>query len=238
MGINVNDCIKNIQSWLLPSCCVLCGVRAEGELCAGCERELPVNTSCCTRCAVPLPETKGELVCGPCTRQPPAYDRALSLLRYAYPADKLIQRLKFNAQLHLARLLGERLAGHITRHVTQPPQVIIPVPLHCSRLRERGFNQALELARPVARRLNIPLDYRSGARVRATAVQSLLPAAQRRRNIKGAFQITRPLAAHHAAIVDDVMTTGHTVEEFAATLRKAGVEKIDVWVLARAAPGL
>ncbi len=213
----------------------MCGAGGGSELCAGCERELPVNTSCCVRCAVPLPETKGELLCGPCTQQPPAYDRALSPLRYAYPADKLIQKLKFNAQLHLARLLGERLAEHVARHVAQPPQAIIPVPLHRSRLRERGFNQALELARPIARRLNIPLDYHSSARLRATAAQSLLPAAQRRRNIQGAFQITRPLAARHVAIVDDVMTTGHTVEEFAATLRKAGVEKIEVWVLARAA---
>lgn len=159
----------------------------------------------------------------------------MSLWRYAWPADHLIQKLKFNAQLHLARLLGEHLAEHVARHVTQPPQVILPVPLHRTRLRARGFNQALELARPIARRLGIALDYRSGARVRATAAQSLLPAAQRRRNIKGAFQVTQPLAARHVAIVDDVMTTGHTVEEFASTLRKAGVEKIEVWVLARAA---
>lgn len=219
----------------MPQYCVVCGAGGDGELCAGCRRELPYNASCCARCAVPLPEAKGELVCGTCTQQPPPYDRALSLLSYAYPADRLIQRLKFNAQLHLAQLLGERLAEHIARHVTQPPQVILPVPLHRTRLRERGFNQALELARPIARRLDIPLDYRSGTRVRATAAQSLLPAAQRRRNIKGAFQITTPLAARHVAIVDDVMTTGHTVEEFTSTLRKAGAEKIDVWVLARAA---
>ncbi len=174
-------------------------------------------------------------MCGQCAQQPPSYDRALALLRYAYPADRLVQRLKFNAQLHLARLLGERLAEHVARHVTQPPQVILPVPLHRTRLRERGFNQALELARPIARHMDIPLDYRSCVRVRATTAQSLLPAAQRRRNIKGAFRVTRPIKAHHVAIVDDVMTTGHTVEEFAATLRKAGVKKIDVWVLARAA---
>ncbi len=174
-------------------------------------------------------------MCGQCTQQPPSYDRALALLRYAYPADHLIQRLKFNAQLYLAHLLGERLAQHVARHVTQLPQVIIPVPLHRARLRERGFNQALELARPIAHRLGVPLDYRNCARVRATAAQSLLPAAQRRRNIKGAFQVTRPIKARHVAIVDDVMTTGHTVEEFAATLRKAGVKEIDVWVLARAA---
>ncbi len=219
----------------MPRYCVVCGAGGDGELCAGCRRELPHNASCCARCAVPLPEAKGELVCGQCAQQPPSYDRALALLRYAYPADRLVQRLKFNAQLHLARLLGERLAEHVARHVTQPPQVILPVPLHRTRLRERGFNQALELARPIARHMDIPLDYRSCARVRATTAQSLLPAAQRRGNIKGAFQVTRPIKARHVAIVDDVMTTGHTVEEFAATLRKAGVKKIDVWVLARAA---
>jgi len=113
------------------------------------------------------------------------------------------------------------------------PEIIIPVPLHRTRLRERGFNQALEIARPIARSLSIPVDYKSCERVRKTSAQSLLPAAERRKNIKGAFRVTRPIAARHVAILDDVMTTGHTVQELAATLRKAGVERIDVWVVAR-----
>ncbi|MEO6696465.1 MAG: phosphoribosyltransferase family protein, partial [Gammaproteobacteria bacterium] len=106
--------------------------------------------------------------------------------------------------------------------------------LHRARLRQRGFNQSLEIARPLARRLNIPVDYQSCERVRNTSAQSLLPAGERHKNIKGAFRVTHPIAARHVAIVDDVMTTGHTVQELAATLRKSGVRRVDVWVLARA----
>jgi ComF family protein len=177
----------------------------------------------------------GATLCGQCLQDPPSYDSAVSLFRYAYPADHLILRLKFQAQLHLARALGELLARHLKREMQTMPEIIIPVPLHRARLRERGFNQALEIARPIARSLSIPVDYKSCERVRKTSAQSLLPAAERRKNIKGAFRVTRLIAARHVAILDDVMTTGHTVQELAATLRKAGVERIDVWVVARAA---
>jgi ComF family protein len=232
MNLSVNDCVKKLQHWLYPPACVLCGSAVkEGDLCSGCAVELPYNAAACTRCALPL-ASAAEL-CGQCLQDPPGYDGAMSLFRYAYPADHLILRLKFQAQLHLARALGELLAQHLKREVQTMPEIIIPVPLHRTRLRERGFNQALEIARPIARSLSIPVDYKSCERVRKTSAQSLLPAAERRKNIKGAFRVTRPMAARHVAILDDVMTTGHTVQELAATLRKAGVERIDVWVLAR-----
>lgn len=200
-------------------------------MCSGCAGELPYNAAACARCALPLPNPAK--LCGQCLQAPPSYDSAVSLFRYAYPADHLILRLKFQAQLHLARTLGELLAQHLKREIQTMPELIIPVPLHRTRLRERGFNQALEIARPIARGLGIPVDYKSCERVRKTPAQSLLPAAERRKNIKGAFRVTRPIAARHVAILDDVMTTGHTVQELAVTLRKAGVERIDVWVVAR-----
>ncbi|MBI3343558.1 MAG: ComF family protein [Gammaproteobacteria bacterium] len=234
MNLSVNDWAKKLQHWLYPPACVLCGNAVkEGDLCSGCAVELPYNAAACTRCALPL--TSAAELCGQCLQDPPSYDSAVSLFRYAYPADHLILRLKFQAQLHLARALGELLAEHLKDQMQAMPEIIIPVPLHRSRLRERGFNQALEIARPIARGLSIPVDYKSCERVRKTSAQSLLPAAERRKNIKGAFRVTRPIAARHVAILDDVMTTGHTVQELAATLRKAGVERIDVWVLARAA---
>lgn len=234
----VDNWIKNIHGWLMPPVCVLCAARGAGglDLCAPCRAQLPYATTACVRCALPLPAGSTGLECGECQRQPPDYDRGYSLLRYEPPADQLIQRLKFNARLPLARLLGRLMVEPLARRTQPWPECIIPVPLHRARLRERGFNQALEIARPIARALNLPLDYRSCARVRHTSVQSLLPAAARRKNIRGAFEVTRPLKPRHVAIVDDVMTTGHTVREFAATLRKSGVEQIDVWVVARAAP--
>ncbi len=149
-----------------------------------------------------------------------------------------MQGLKFRKDIRLARLLGGLMAQELLAQFVAPPgmDVIVPVPLHPARLRERGFNQALELARPLARQLCVPLDSRCAERVRATAPQSALPAKQRRRNIKGAFRVTAAVKGCRVAVVDDVMTTGHTVSEFAATLRRAGAVSVTVWVCARVAP--
>lgn len=233
----MNNWLKDIHTWLLPPVCVLCAGRGDTgrDLCAACHASLPYMATACVRCALPMPVSSAGQECGECQRHAPDYDRGYSLLRYEPPVDQLIQRLKFKARLPLARLLGELMAAQLARRESPQPECIIPVPLHRSRLRERGFNQALEIARPLARRLNIALDYQSCVRLRPTAVQSLLPAAARRKNMQGAFQLTRPLKARHVALVDDVVTTGHTLRECAATLRKVGVEHIEVWVVARAA---
>jgi len=214
-----------------------------------------MQTSACYQCALPLhgldavPAAQGcasalgagtaSPLCGRCLKEPPSYDHTLSVFQYAHPVDHLIHDLKFNRKLAIARLLGELMAQQLkkrARSISSPlPQLIIPVPLHAARLRERGYNQATELARPIARALNIPIDYQHCQRQRATAIQSDLPASERSRNVKGVFSVAKKLPAHHVAIVDDVMTTGATVAEFATTLRSAGVEKIEVWVCARAA---
>ena len=210
------------------------------DICLSCQTGLPFQTLACYRCASPLHGIKDDMaLCGRCLTDPPSYDRTLSAFRYAYPVDQLIHDLKFNRKLAIARLLGELMAQQITKrvHLTSPslPQMIIPVPLHPARLRERGYNQATELARPIARALNIPIDYRHCQRPRATAIQSDLPASERPRNVKGVFSVVKKIPVRHVVIVDDVMTTGATVAELATTLRNAGVEKIDVWVCARAA---
>ncbi|WP_338055823.1 ComF family protein [Sulfurivermis fontis] len=155
-------------------------------------------------------------------------------LLYRPPLDWLIQGFKFNQRLPPGRLLGQLLAQHLAGQIITPPELIVPVPLHPARLRERGYNQALELARPLARRFGIPLAHGLVRRVRATATQSLLPAGERRRNVRGAFALRRPLAARHVAIVDDVIATGSTVAELARVLRRAGAERIEVWAVARA----
>lgn len=234
---NLSD---NIQRWLFPPVCLLCGEPGADrrDLCPPCQATLSYNTFACARCALPLPqETPPGTVCGRCQSTPPAYDQAYSLFHYAPPVDRLIVRLKFSAKLNLTRLLGELLADHVADTVEVLPELIIPVPLHRSRLRERGYNQALEIARPIARRLHIPVDYRSCARLRPTSAQTSLPAKERRGNVKGAFGVVQPISARHIAIVDDVMTTGHTAQELATVLRASGVATIDIWVLARAAMG-
>lgn len=233
----VNKCIKIIQSWFYPAVCALCGMAGDGgfDLCAACRSDLPYNAMACSRCALPLTgNVTPDALCGHCLRHPPAYQRTLAPFRYAPPLDHLLQRLKFNGKLVHARLLGALMAEHLAQRLTLLPERIIPVPLHRARLAERGFNQALELARPIARRLGVALDYTSCERLRATAAQSRLPAAQRRANVRNAFRVNGAITARHVAVVDDVVTTGNTVNELARALRRAGVKTVEIWACARA----
>lgn len=213
--------------------CVLCGgdARRGGLLCNPCRVDLPCIRECCARCATPLAVAG---LCGHCQRHPPPYHHVHAVFSYQAPVDFLIQRMKFGQRLGYARLLGELMAESLVRE-QDLPGLIIPVPLHRGRLRQRGYNQALELARPVAKALGVMLDCRSCVRTRATASQVTLDAALRRRNVKGAFDLVRPPGHRHVAIVDDVMTTGSTVAELANLLRRAGIGRVDVWVCARAA---
>jgi ComF family protein len=165
--------------------------------------------------------------------RPPAFERCLSPFVYQAPLDHLLLGLKFNGRLAQARLLGELMADWLISVVDAPPDHIIPVPLHNTRLRERGFNQSQELARPIAKRFGLPLNTADVRRIRATPQQSDLSRKERLKNIKGAFEVRRPLNGH-VVIVDDVMTTGSTAHELSRTLLNAGVERVEVWVCARA----
>jgi ComF family protein len=232
-----NNWLTNIQDWLLPCLCPACGDPAGPgrELCPGCEQTLPILAHACPRCAIPYahPDTQGE--CGACQKQPPAFTQTIALYRYAPPVDHFIRALKFHQQLGLAQLLGKRLAERLVNEKSRP-DLILPVPLHGARLRERGYNQALEIARPVARALNVPLDFRSLVRVRATAPQTGLTLAARRKNLRGAFawRSNREVKNLRVTLVDDVMTTGSTVQAAAQCLRAAGARDVDIWVVARA----
>lgn len=177
--------------------------------------------------------TSAALVCGECQQHPPTFDSAFAPLLYQPPVDFLVKELKFHGRLAVAELLGRWLAEALKNRTDALPECIIPVPLHLTRLRERGFNQALEIAQPVARRLAIALRFDSVRRIIPTVPQSQLDAQMRRTNVQGAFMVNRPIQARHVAIIDDVTTTGSTVTEIAKALRAAGVERIEVWVCAR-----
>lgn len=206
-------------------------------LCPGCEYDLPWNRHACRQCAAPLADAAAHTLCGQCLQRPPVWEAAASPLRYAWPLDGLIQRFKFAADLRTGRMLGNLLAAFLAADGGSPrPDCLIPVPLHASRLKARGFNQALELARPVSRRLRVPLANGLCQRTRATDTQSRLPAAARARTLRGAFAVSNAVAGLRIAIVDDVVTTGSTVSALAETLRGAGAAHIRVWSLARAAP--
>lgn len=216
----------------MPWRCLLCGMAGvEGiDLCEGCIADMPRNNVCCTRCALPL-AVPAEL-CGRCQRRPPPWETAWVPFVYAWPLDALATRLKFSGDLACGRALAALWTEALP---AVRPDLIVPVPLHRRRLRERGYNQAWELARPLARACGIPVRSDILRRTRESAPQTELDASARRNNVRKAFSV-RPAFAWptHVAIVDDVMTTGATLAECALTLRRAGVRRIDVWALARA----
>jgi ComF family protein len=225
-----------LDTLLFPPRCRLCGAvpAADTTLCQPCLDDLPWLESSCCRCARPLPTGIDSLLCGECLKRSPGFDAATALLHYQAPADYLIQRLKFSGELAIAPLLADLLAEKITARTTPLPECLIPVPLHRSRLQERGFNQATVLARRLGQRLAVPVNHRLCQRNRPTEPQSLTPLRERRRNLHGAFSMGgRQPVNLHVAIIDDVLTTGHTAEELARVLRHAGVACIEVWVIAR-----
>jgi ComF family protein len=212
--------------------CYLCRGAADGVLCAACDADLPrLSGLACPRCAL---ATQGGALCGRCLARPPAYDETIAALAYAFPADVLLRALKFRGELALAPLLGRLLAVRLPRGVRV--DWVLPVPLSAARLRSRGFNQALEIARPLAAATGCALAPRLAERSRDTPPQLDLPLAERGRNVRGAFRCTRDLAGAEVALVDDVMTTGATLDELAATLKRAGAARVVNWVVARTPP--
>lgn len=225
--------LKKIYHWLLPTFCTLChSTTIYKAVCDACYQELPWQDGACDRCGLPLLEAQ---ICGQCLKTPPFYENTICLFHYQTPIDKFILSLKFAEKLSYAKLLGElmaeKLADYYQNH--NKPDVIIPVPLHPQRLKERGYNQALEIARPVAKKLKILLEPTYCKRVVATLPQSSTHAKERKRNIKNAFKVNGTLQAKHVAIIDDVITTGSTVNELSKVLKKADVKNIDVWCCAR-----
>lgn len=230
---------SSLLTYLLPPTCALCGrsTQRPQSLCVPCQADLPILAENCRKCALFIgatPHSSG--YCDECLIEQKPYDRIFALYLYEFPLSPLIQQLKFNRQLYLGQLLGELLIEQIQVDWYAKgdlPDLIIPVPLHPLRLRERGYNQALEIARPIAKRLKIPIDTTGIQRVRHTNKQSNLDKAARAINMQGAFMATRDYNNLKVVIVDDVMTTGSTISELAQVLRKAGAAQIEVWCCAR-----
>lgn len=241
---------KKLLSSLFPSRCLLCHktvVRQTHsvpvEICSECFQRLPHNKVSCIRCALPLPDDlTNNLLCGRCIKKPPAFDYAYSPLRYEDDVIRLMHQLKFSEKITFSRTFGEMLLQLLRQKLSQgdvqqglnKPDCLLPVPLHRSRLRQRGFNQSIELARVVSEKLNLPIEYDAVRRNRSTTSQMGLDAKARRINIKGAFSVTHQLNAKHVLIIDDVMTTGSTVNELAKILKQNGVKHVGVLSFARA----
>jgi ComF family protein len=213
--------------------CFLCrGPCAGGALCEGCASDLPKTPAeHCPRCA--LPSTASQ-VCGRCIASPPRFDATRAALVFRFPADVIVHALKYRGELALARFCAQLLCATQARE--DRIDALVPVPLSAERTRSRGYNQAMEIARQLARMLDVRLAPELCERIRDTPEQMRLPFVERARNVRGAFRCTAISAPATVAVLDDVMTTGATLDEIAGALKQAGATRVVNWVLARTPP--
>ena len=228
----VDSGFRHLLARCCPTRCLVCGEGGDGgrDCCRACASALPWSRIACPLCALPLPVPA--VACGACLRRRPPLDAVTAACVYSSPLDRLLPRFKFHGDLVAGRLLAQWMLDACAG--LPRPDALVPVPLHRARLRARGYDQALELARPLARALALPLRADALQRRHATAPQSELSALQRRRNVRAAFAVRKHLALPaHVVLVDDVMTTGATLHSAAIALRRAGVQRVDAWVCAR-----
>jgi len=240
-GFRVYSRLGRLSGALFAPRCLLCDGRGQApcvDLCTHCERGLPrLPARCCIRCNAPV-ETDGvPALCPACRGAPLSYLTCRAAFRYADPVDGLVKELKYRGRLIVARVLGELLAAQVAVWAAEPGEnavdSLLPVPLHSARLSERGFNQSLEIARWSARRLGLPLEPRLASRLRDTVPQAGLSARERSENLLGAFAATAAARGRHIALVDDVVTTGATVQALSAVLLGAGAASVRVYCVAR-----
>jgi ComF family protein len=227
--LSISSLLKHVKP-LLAQDCLLCAARADAQpVCADCARALPYHDApACPQCA--LLTTEGRL-CGECLSYPPAFDTTIAAFDYRFPVDTLVHQIKYQHNLALVDFVAHSVGRKLDR--AEKPDVMLAMPLHHTRLRERGFNQSVEIAKQLARLSNIPLQTAGYQRIRDTKEQATLKWKERHANVRGAFACELDLRGKHVAVVDDVMTTGATLNEFAKTLKKSGAEKISVYVVAR-----
>lgn len=237
----VFDSVIKFKHWLLPTRCLWCGLNSDNTLalCKECQHHLAQPSFSCPYCALTI-NRPINTTCGSCVTSPNDFYKIIAPFTYANPISHFITRLKFHGHLALAELLGQLLAQAIEKQGIKEqamPDMIVPIPLHKTRYRERGYNQALEIAKPIARHFDLPLVTNLIRRVRLTSPQSELDAKTRQINIKNAFKVEKKLQSRYVVLVDDVVTTGNTVNEVSRCLLESGVERIDVWAMARVSLG-
>jgi len=221
----------------VPSLCAICRGWGVQRVCAACVQRYGAPLSRCRRCALQVPVASGSAVCGACLTDPPPYASTVAAVDYDHPWDGLITQFKFHAALDLTPALAAQMLAALQRRDAPAPKLLLPIPLSDTRLRERGYNQAWELARRLGRALHCPTDARLLLRVRDTPHQLAFPPQKRAGNVRAAFAVEprrrAELQGRSVTLVDDVMTTGATVAEAARTLLQAGAAEVGVWVIAR-----
>ena len=223
---------SGLLNTLFKQRCILCAAIDGGELgvCHDCYQDLPWHTTPqCPQCGL----SSNGLVCGSCLNFPPDFDATISLFTYDFPLDAMMQAYKYGTMLSLGHLFGKVLSKKA--QLTEI-DLIIPMPMHPTRLKERGFNQSLEIAKVIAKHHPEKLNSATVQRQKYTPPQASLPLKERVKNIKGVFAANADLTGKRIAIVDDVMTTGASLNELAKTLKKAGAAHVECWVVARTLP--
>jgi ComF family protein len=217
-----------------PHCMLCSDYSAEAiGLCNPCVESLPWHRQMqCPQCAL----ASDGYICGNCLNAAPDFDATHALFTYNYPIDSVLQQYKYNDMLHLAEVFASLFHAQYSARIDAEIDMVIPMPMHAQRLRERAFNQALEFARNLTRKLQLPLDYNACQRVKCMPPQAGLPLKERVKNVSGVFECSKSLQGMRVAIVDDVMTTGASLNELAKTLKKAGAARVECWVIARTLP--
>lgn len=223
--------ISSFFNHTLPQYCLLCGgIPEQGALCRACEADLPhAPAARCPRCALANP---AGTLCGRCLRRPPAFDATYAAFDFLFPLDELLRRYKYQGLLAVGATSADLMLKALPNSAL--PQRLLPMPLHPERLKERGFNQAAELAKRLGWHLGIPVNTDACQRIRHTAPQAGLSLKDRLKNLRGAFTCDEDLSGCHIALIDDVMTTGSSLNELAKAVKQAGAARIDCWVVARA----
>ena len=238
----LNKILQSIRC-ALPSTCIVCGKLAERDycICNDCEHGLPKLGNCCRCCGI---ELRGGIAkdscCTRCQINPPEFDSCIAAFPYISPINKLVADFKFTARFDIGYSLSRVLANTFNTYYVgvAKPDLLLPVPLHTSRLRSRGFNQAREISFVLSKYCGVPISHRALHKIRNTEPQtSMSSAAARRINLRGAFAVNKPEmleGIRHIALVDDVVTTMATSQTISKILRKQQKCRIDVWCLARA----
>lgn len=237
LKFQLHQILYNSYQKLFPKYCVLCGFKSdtELELCQVCNQALPWLQDACYQCGAILEQGKESIRCRDCIISPPAFDRLCALFNYEMPISKLMPQLKFHDKLLYGKLLGQLLLQEYPKWygLELEPEALLPVPLADGRLRQRGFNQVLEILRPIMQTKKFPILSDHCVRVKSTKPQTKMSMRYRRRNLRGAFKMMQRIPYRHIAVVDDVYTTGSTIQAISEVLRKVGVEQIDVWCIFR-----
>lgn len=229
----MKNILKEILYFVLPNYCLLCQRKAEKTrpLCDLCENESKKFIPGCQRCGLVL--SNAACVCGTCQKRPPSYSRLIVGVPYRFPFDHCVTQLKFHQRFLMADILAYLLARQVNQSASPLPDFIVPVPLHITRLKERGFNQADFIAKRLQKYLPVKILQKACYKIQATAAQTELSGKQRIKNLRGVFAAEKRLDNLHLAIVDDVVTTGTTVEALAKVLINNGARQVDVWAATR-----